>query len=210
MNEITITTYDKSPKNKNKQRKQKIDIDIDINNILALTTARGNNSKWPKLYVSEYAEPLELPDQNFDDVKNRLIEASPSDSKDKSPIFIPVGSKVLVNYHNVVQIKKLTREIVLVDDRVIDDIDEQLLAEFESQVEIIRRKEKEQHDNYTRWFWDNLEKLNKEMALRNEHKFLKLFGTIEENVAFIFFIMIINITLSLILIILTGIILHKL
>ena len=25
MNEITITTYDKSPKNKNKQRKQKID-----------------------------------------------------------------------------------------------------------------------------------------------------------------------------------------
>ena len=142
MNEITITTYDKSPKNKNKQRKQKIDIDIDINNILALTTARGDNSKWPKIYVLDYNEPLELPEQSFNDIKNRLLKATKNDSNSENLIFIPVGPKVLVNYHRVFQIKKLTREIVFDNDTVLDDFDEQSLTEFESQVEIIKQRKK--------------------------------------------------------------------
>ena len=96
MNEITITTYDKSPKNKNKQRKQKIDIDIDINNILALTTARGDNSKWPKIYVLDYNEPLELPEQSFNDIKNRLLKATKNDSTTAGhAIFIVSLKRVL-------------------------------------------------------------------------------------------------------------------
>ena len=210
MAEITITTYDQSPKNRVKQRKAKIDIDVDTNNILALTTARGNTSKWPKLYISDYVEPLELPDQRFEDLKNRLIEATQSDSKDKSPIFIPVGTKVLVNYNKVARVDKLYRKIVLIDDRVIDDIDEQSLADFESLFETIKQKEKEQRDNYTRRFWENVVRVNKEVALKNEHKFIKLNGTIEESMGLIFLTMVINFILTLVLIILTGIILYKL
>lgn len=210
MNEITITTYDKSPKNKNKQRKQKIDIDIDINNILALTTARGDNSKWPKIYVLDYNEPLELPEQSFNDIKNRLLKATKNDSNSENLIFIPVGPKVLVNYHRVFQIKKLTREIVFCNDTVLDDFDEQSLTEFESQVEIIKQREKEQHDNYYRCFWDNFGKLKKKATSRRESKFSKLFGSLENKMVIIVFLMLINITLSFSLIILIGILLSKL
>ena len=210
MAEITVTTYDQSPKNRVKQRKAKIDIDIDINNILALTTARGNNSKWPKLYISDYVEPLELPDQNFEDLKNQLIQATKGDSVDFSTTFLPIGSKVLVNRHKVFQIKKLTREIVFYDDRVLDDFDEQALTEFESQVKMIEKKEHEQRNNYTRWFWENIERLKEEGEARRRDKFSKLFGQTENKIVIIVFLMLINIALSLSLIVLIGILLYKL
>ena len=207
---ISVTTYDKSPKNKNKQRKQKVEIDIDSNNIIALTTARGDNSKWPKLYVSEYEEPLELPDQSFDDIKNRLIEATKGDSNDFSTTFFSVGTKVLVNRHNVSRIKKLTREIVFYDDRILDDFDEKSLSDFESQVEMVEQKEKEQHDNYTRWFWENIERLKKEGEARRRNKFSKLLGPAERKMVILVLLMLINIALSLSLIILIGILFSRL
>ena len=115
-----------------------------------------------------------------------------------------------MNYHRVFQIKKLTREIVFDNDTVLDDFDEQSLTEFESQVEIIKQRKKEQHDNYYRWFWDNLEKLKKEATSRRESKFSKLFGSLENKMVIIVFLMLINITLSFSLIILIGILLSKL
>lgn len=207
MNEkITISTY-KNPKDEKKQRKQTVTIDIDVNDILALTTAGGDNSKCAKLYVSGYNFPLVLPGQSFGNIKNRLIEILKSDY---STTFIPVGPRVLVNYHKIFRIKKPTGEIVFYDDTILDKLDEKALTEFESQVEIIKQKKREQHDKNTKWFWDNFEKLKKEATSRRESKFSKLFGSLENKMVIIVFLMLINIALMLILIILTGILLSKL
>ena len=221
MNEkITISTYKNpkdekkqreqtvtNPEDKSKQRKQTVTMDIDVNDILALTTAGGDNSKCAKLYVPGYNFPLELPGQSFGNIKNRLIEILKSDY---STTFIPVGPRVLVNYHKIFQVKKPTGEIVFYDDTILDKLDEKALTEFESKVEIIEQKEKEQHDQFTRWWWDNLERLKKEAVSQRDNKFTKLFGTTEEKMVIIVFLMLLNIALMLILIILTGILLSKL
>ena len=221
MNEkITISTYKNPedekkqheqtvtiPEDKSKQRKQTVTMDIDVNDILALTTAGGDNSKCAKLYVPGYNFPLELPGQSFGNIKSRLIEILKSDY---STTFIPVGPRVLVNYHKIFQIKKPTGEIVFYDDTILDKLDEKALTEFESQVEIIKQKEREQHDKNTKWFWDNLERLKKEAVSKRDNKFTKLFGTTEEKMVIIVFLMLLNIALMLILIILTGILLSKL
>ena len=130
MNEkITISTYKNPedekkqheqtvtiPEDKSKQRKQTVTMDIDVNDILALTTAGGDNSKCAKLYVPGYNFPLELPGQSFGNIKNRLIEIL---KNDYSTTFIPVGPRVLVNYHKIFQIKKPTGEIVFYDDTTL-------------------------------------------------------------------------------------------
>ena len=115
-----------------------------------------------------------------------------------------------MNYHKICQIKIPTGEIVFYDDTILDKLDEKALTEFESQVEIIKQKEREQHDKNTRWFWDNLERLKKETVSKRDNKFTKLFGTTEEKMVIIVFLMLLNIALMLILIILTGILLSKL
>lgn len=221
MKKITIATYKNpkdekkqreqtvtNPEDKSKQRKQTVTMDIDVNDILALTTAGGDNSKCAKLYVPGYNFPLELPGQSFGNIKNRLIEILKSDY---STTFIPVGPRVLVNYHKIFQIKKPTGEIVFYDDTILDKLDEKALTKFESQVEIIKQKEREQHDKSIRWFWDNLERLKKEAVSKRDNKFTKLFGTTtEEKMVIIVFLMLLNIALMLILIILTGILLSKL
>ena len=206
MNKIQFTTYDK--RHSDKERKPKIDVSFAINEIMALTTARGPG-KWPVLYVTDYSEPLELPDQSFVDVKAKLIEASLSEYKNVNK-FIPVGQWVLVNYDRVFQVRKISGEIVFYDDTILDKLGEKALTEFESQVEIIKQKEREQHDKNTKWFWDNLERLKKEAVSMRENKFTKLFGTTEEKMVIIVFLMLLNIALMLILIILTGILLSKL
>lgn len=204
MKKLTISTY-KNPEDESKQRKQTVMMDIDFNDILALTTAGGDNSKWPKLYVSGYNSPLVLPAQSFDEIKNRLIEITKSDSI----TFIPVGPRILVNYHKIFQIKKPFGEIVFYDNTKLDKLDEKSLTEFEAQVEIIKQTERELHDKSTQWYWDNLERLKKESASRHDNKFSKLFGTTEEKTVIIIFLMLFNITLLLTLIILTGILLCK-
>ena len=95
MSKISLVTYDLNPKNKDKKRKPKIETAFDIHNIMALTTARGSG-RWCKLYVSEYKEPLELPDQSFDATKEKLSEAAKKEVF-KGDIFILVGKDILVN-----------------------------------------------------------------------------------------------------------------
>ncbi len=211
MKKIQFTTYDKRLSDKAKEdrkRKSKIEVCFEINEIMALSTALGTG-KWPFLYVTDYREPLELPEQSFIDVKAKLIEASLSEYQNVNK-FIPIGQRVLVNYDKVFQVRKISGEIVFFDNTILDKLDEKSLAEFESQVERIKQKEKEQHDKFTRWWWGNLERLKKEAALRHDNKYTKLFGPTEKKMVVIVFLMLLNITLLLILIILTGIVLSKL
>ena len=72
MKKLTISTY-KNPEDESKQRKQTVMMDIDVNDILALTTAGGDNSKWAKLYVCGYNNPLALTAKSCDKINNRLI-----------------------------------------------------------------------------------------------------------------------------------------
>lgn len=210
MNKIQFTTYDKrhSNKDKDRKRKPKIEVSFEVNEIMALTTARGAG-KWPFLYVIDYSEPLELPEQSFAEVKAKLMEASLREYQNVNK-FISVGQWCLVNYDRVYQVKKISGEIVFFDNTILDQLDEHSLAEFESQVERIKQKQNEQHDKATRWWWDNWERLKKEATLRRDDKFTKLFGTTERKMVIIIFLMLLNIILMLILIILSGIVLSRL
>lgn len=131
MSKISLVTYDLNPKNKDKERKPKIETAFDIHNIMALTTARGSG-KWCKLYVSEYKEPLELPNQSFDATKEKLSEAAKKEVF-KEDIFILVGKDILVNQRWVKTVKTLSGEIDLKDDHhtTLKEIEKHWLEDFE-------------------------------------------------------------------------------
>ena len=131
MSKISLVTYDLNPKNKDKERKPKIETAFDIHNIMALTTGRGSG-RWCKLYVSEYKEQLELPDQSFDATKEKLSEAAKKEVS-KGDIFILVGKDILVNRRWVKTVKTLSGEIDLKDDHhtTLKEIEKDCLEDFE-------------------------------------------------------------------------------
>ena len=208
MKTIRFTIYDQHPKTKEKQRKQKIAFDFAIDHIMALTTARGTG-KWPFLYVDDYSEPFELPDQSFDDAKDKLIDASLSEYQNVNK-FIPVGSKVLVNYEAVSLVKHLTGEIVLCDDRILNDLDEEMLKTYEILSTIERNKPRKHQWEVSREFFDNFAKMIQTNTDKRSHKITKLFGTLDDKLVATGFLVLINIVLSIILIIMIGKLLYKL
>lgn len=205
---IRFTTYDMSPRKEGKKRKPKIEIEFAINEIMALTTARGEG-KWPKLFVSNYSKPLELPDQSFGDTKAKLIRASLTQYQNINK-FIPVGSTVLVNYEKVFQVRKLSGEIILFDDRILDGFDAEMLAEYERLSEIEHKKLCEQSREGTRMYLERLAKWQQEETYKRANKFTRIFGTLDDKMAIYGFLVIINIVLSILLIIMIGILLYKL
>lgn len=210
MKTMQFTTYKKGSKFKDKDRKRqsKIDIDINICEIMALTTARGEG-KWPRLYVADYSEPLELPEQSFDEIKDKLIEASLSEYNNINK-FIPVGTKMLVNYDTVFRIRKQSGEIVFYDNQILDDLDAEMLAEYEKQSAIEKDKPRKLNFESSILFLESLAKWQREETYKHANKFTRIFGTLDDKMAANEILFMINIVVSIVLIIMIGILLHKL
>ena len=210
MKKIQFTTYDKrlSDKDKDRKRKPKTEVSFAINEIMALTTARGTG-KWPVLYVTDYSEPLELPEQSFVDVKAKLIETSLSEYKNVNK-FIPVGQWVLVNYEKVFQVKYLSGQIVFWDNRTLDGFDAEVLTEYEELSGIEHKKACDLQKDGTRLYLENIAKRIQESSDKRSNKFTRLFGTLDDKMVATGFLTLINIVLSIILIILIVLLLYKL
>ena len=213
MKTIQFTTYKKSSKNndKGRKRKSKIVIDLEVNKIMALTTAQGDG-KWPRLYVADYGEPLELPNQSFEETKKKLIEASLSEYHNVNK-FLSVGPKVLVNYDTVLRIRKTLGEVVFYDDQILSGLDTEILTEYEKQVEIEKNKPRKTDGEIYQEFFENLAKFQKELQIyknKNANKITRKFGTLDDKLVTNGILVLINIVLSLILIIMIGILLYKL
>ena len=208
MKTIRVTIYKKSKKNDDKQRKPKIEADFAINEIMALTTAQGGG-KFPKLYVVNESEPLDLPEQSFVEIKNKLIEASLSEYENVNK-FIHVGPRILVNYDHVFQVKKHYGEIVFWDKRTLDDLNEDMLTVFEELSEIEHKKSNERQRIGTRLYLESIAKRQREEVYKHANKFTRLFGTLDDKMVTNGFLVLINIVLSIILIIMIVILLNKL
>lgn len=211
---IHFKIYDNPTKQKDKKRNSTIEVDFSIDDIMALTTAKAltpapGDGKWPILYVSNYSEPLELPDQSFGDVKTKLIEASLTQYQDIN-IFIPVGPKVLVNYRAVFQVRKFSGEIILFDDQILDGLDAEMLTEYERLSEIEHKKSCKQSREGTRMYLEKLAAWQKEQTNKQSNIFTRIFGTLDSKMLINSYLVIINIILSLVLIIMIGILLDKL
>ena len=168
MKTIQFTTYKIGPKSKDKERNSTMDIDLSIDKIMALTTARGEG-KYPRLYVADYGEPLELPEQSFDKTKKKLIETSLSEHHNINK-FIPVGSKVLVNYETVLRVRKTSGEIVFYDDQILDGLNAAMLSEYEKQVEIEKNKPRELNWDGAKLVIDKFAKWQKERTDQKANK----------------------------------------
>ena len=208
MKTIQFTTYKIGTKSKDKERNSTMEIDLSIDKIMALTTARGEG-KWPKLYVADYKEPLELPEQSFNKTKKKIIETSLSEYHNINK-FIPIGSKVLVNYETVLHVRKTSGEIVFYDDQILDGLDAEMLSEYEKQVEIEKSKPRELNWDGAKLIIDKFAEWQKERADKNANKFTRKFGTLDDKLVTNGILVLINIVLSLILIIMIGILLYKL
>lgn len=208
MKTIQFTTYKIGPKSKAKERKSTMEIDLSINQIMALTTARGEG-KYPKLYVADYGEPLELPEQSFDETKDKLIEASLSEYHNVNK-FLSVGPKVLVNYDTVLHIRKTLGEVVFYDDQILSGLDTEILTEYEKQVEIEKNKPRELNWDGAKLIIDKFAEWQKERTDQKANKCTKKFGTLDDKLVTNGILVLINIVLSLILIIMIGILLYKL
>lgn len=210
MKTIQFTTYKKSSKNndKGRKRKSKIVIDLEVNKIMALTTAQGDG-KWPRLYVADYGEPLELPNQSFEETKKKLIKASLSEYHNVNK-FLSVGPKVLVNYDTVLRIRKTLGEVVFYDDQILSGLDTEILTEYEKQVEIEKNKPRELNWDGAKLIIDKFAEWQKERTDQKANKCTKKFGTLDDKLVTNGILVLINIVLSLILIIMIGILLYKL
>ena len=216
MRTIHFITYDKNPKQKDKNRKSKKEIDIAIDKIMALTTAKAltptpGGGKWPLLYVDDFSEPLELPDQSFDKIKDKLIAASRSEYQNVNK-FICVGAKVLVNYDRVYQINKLSKEIIFWDNRTLDDLDVEMLTEYERLAAIEHEKACYNNQEGTRLYLEGIKQKFVDQEYKRSNKFARRFIKIPVNdkLVVIGFLILINIVLSFILIIMIGILLYHL
>lgn len=211
MKTIQFTTYKIGSKSKAKERKSTMEINLSINQIMALTTARGEG-KYPKLYVADYGEPLELPEQSFDETKDKLIEASLSEYHNVNK-FLSVGPKVLVNYETVLRVRKTSGEIVFYDDQILDGLNAAMLSEYEKQVDIEKNKPRKTDREIYQEFFENLAKFQKELQIhknKNANIFTRKFGTLDDKLVTNGILVLINIVLSLILIIMIGILLYRL
>ena len=197
-----------SPKSKAKERKSTMEINLSINQIMALTTARGEG-KYPKLYVADFGGPLELPGQSFDEIKDKLIGASLSEYQNVNK-FIPVGSKVLVNHETVLRVRKTSGEIVFYDDQILDGLNAKMLSEYEKQVEIEKNKPRELNWDGAKLIIDKFAEWQKERTDKNANEFTRKFGTLDDKLVTNGILVLINIVLSLILIIMIGILLYRL
>lgn len=208
MKTIQFTTYKIGSKSKAKERKSTMEIDLSINQIMALTTARGEG-KYPKLYVADNGEPLELPEQSFDESKDKLIEASLSEYHNVNK-FLSVGPKVLVNYETVLRVRKTSGEIVFYDDQILSGLDTEILTEYEKQVEIEKNKPRELNWDGAKLIIDKFAEWQKERTDKNANEFTRKFGTLDDKLVTNGILVLINIVLSLILIIMIGILLYRL
>lgn len=210
MKTIQFTTYKKSSKNndKGRKRKSKIVIDLEVNKIMALTTAQGDG-KWPRLYVADYGEPLELPNQSFEETKKKLIEASLSEYHNVNK-FLSVGPKVLVSYDTVLRIRKTLGEVVFYDDQILSGLDTEILTEYEKQVEIEKNKPRELNWDGAKLIIDKFAEWQKERTDKNANEFTRKFGILDDKLVTNGILVLINIVLSLILIIMIGILLYRL
>lgn len=208
MRTIRITTYNRNPKHKDKDRKPKIELYFPVYQIMALTTARGQG-KWPKLYVADYNEPLELPEQTFEEVKDKLIEASLSEYHDINK-FLPVGQKVLVNYDTVFRVRKTSGEIVFIDNQILGDLEVESLSEYEKLSVIEKNKPREPNWEGAQLFIEKVAKWQEEQTYKRSNKFTRMFTTVSDKSVAIGFLVFVNIILSLILIVMIGILLYRL
>ena len=206
MKTIQFTTYVKNAQNR--KRKSTMEIDFSIDKIMALTTARGDG-KWPRLYVADYKEPLELPEQSFDETKIKLIETSLCEYHNANK-FLPIGSKILVNYETVLRVRKTSGEIVFYDDQILNGLDAEILAEYEKQVEIEKSKPRELNLEGAKLVIEKYAEWQQERADKSANKFTRKFGTLDDKLVTNGILVLINIVLSLILIIMIGILLYKL
>ena len=208
MKKITFKTYELTPESKGKKNKPTVDADFSISSIMALTSARGSG-KYPKLYIDGYSEPLTLPEQSFEDTKNKIIKESESEVLN-GDIFFPIGNYVLVNRKWVKNVKKISGEIVLKDNQVLKGLKEDQLTGYESRSAIVDYKLKEYNlklgqdlgNNILKWYNDETEK--------HTSKFISALKPLDDQMAANGCLLVINIVMSIIVIVMIFILLCKL